>query len=118
MYLKLLECYNGSSRSRLPQSKGIIGRVFPISQQGECVESIQHAGDNILLILSCRSQARELNKSLKNKSSYHTHLIGAKFWHANYYVSSKSGQGDPCPPLQIVEVGILSCNQAHLGDTD
>ena len=39
-YLKLLECYNGSSGSRLPQSKGVIGRVFPISQQGERVESI------------------------------------------------------------------------------
>ena len=65
MYLKLLEGYNGSSRSRLPQSKGIIGRVFPVSQQGECVESIKHAGDDILLILSRRSQARELNERLK-----------------------------------------------------
>ena len=64
-YLKLFEGYNGCSGSRLPQSKGIIARVVPISQQGECAESIQHASDDILLILSRRPQARELNKCLK-----------------------------------------------------
>lgn len=63
--LKLLEGYNGSPGSRLPQSKGIIGRVFPVGQQGEHIESIQHAGDDILLVLGCRSQARELNECLK-----------------------------------------------------
>ena len=66
-HLKLPEGYNGCSGNRLPQSKGVISRVFPISQQGECVESIQHAGDDILLILSRRSQARELNERLNGR---------------------------------------------------